>query len=75
VKYAKWAAALSPKICQITFFGMEESTDWGMRRRGAFRDHASVGYGLLKFSEEASILNIVFKYIRQYMGIYAGNLS
>lgn len=38
VKYAKWAATLSPKICQVTFFGMEESTDWGMRRCGAFRD-------------------------------------
>ncbi len=37
-EYATWAATLPPKICQITFFGMEESTDWGMRRRGAFRD-------------------------------------
>lgn len=37
-EYAKWAAMLPPKICQITFFGMEESTDWGMRRHGAFRD-------------------------------------
>jgi hypothetical protein len=36
--YAKWAATLPPKVCQITFFGMEESTDWGMRRTGAFRD-------------------------------------
>ena len=36
--YAKWAAALGPKVCQITFFGMEENTDWGMRRKGAFRD-------------------------------------
>ena len=36
--YAKWAATLSPKTCQITFFGMEENTDWGMCRKGAFRD-------------------------------------
>jgi len=38
VNYAEWVATLPPKICQITFFGMEESTDWGMRRRGAFHD-------------------------------------
>lgn len=36
--YAKWAATLPPKACQITFFGMEENTDWGVRRKGAFRD-------------------------------------
>jgi hypothetical protein len=36
--YAKWAATLPPKVCQISFFGMEENTDWGMRRKGAFRD-------------------------------------
>ena len=36
--YAKWAAALPPKTCQITFFGMEGNTGWGMRRKGAFRD-------------------------------------
>ena len=37
--YAKWAATLKPKACQITYFGMEKSTDWGMRRHGAFRDN------------------------------------
>lgn len=36
--YAAWATTLPTKACQITFFGMEKSTDWGMRRRGAFRD-------------------------------------
>lgn len=36
--YAKWAATLPPKACQITFFGMEDTTDWGMRRKGAFHD-------------------------------------
>ncbi|MGI6336778.1 MAG: radical SAM protein [Eubacteriales bacterium] len=36
--YARWAATLPPQVCQITFFGMEQTTDWGMRRPGAFRD-------------------------------------
>ncbi|MDR2650308.1 MAG: hypothetical protein LBB94_11425 [Clostridiales bacterium] len=36
--YMKWTAALLPKVCQITFFGMEDNTDWGIRRKGAFRD-------------------------------------
>lgn len=36
--YAAWAATLGPKVCQITFFGMEDTTDWGMRRKGAFKD-------------------------------------
>ncbi|NLO49462.1 MAG: radical SAM protein [Clostridiales bacterium] len=36
--YANWAAALEPKACQVTFFGMEDNTDWGMRRNGAFMD-------------------------------------
>ena len=37
-RYAKWAADLPLKTCQISFFGMEETTDWGMRRKGAFQD-------------------------------------
>lgn len=37
-EYAEWAAELGTEFCQITFFGMEENTDWGMRRKGAFRD-------------------------------------
>lgn len=36
--YAPWAAAIGTKVCQITFFGMEENTDYFMRRRGAFHD-------------------------------------
>lgn len=36
--YAPWAAQIGTEVCQLTFFGMEASTDWGMRRRGAFRD-------------------------------------
>lgn len=35
---AKWAATLPPKVCQITFFGMEDNTDWLMRRKGGFSD-------------------------------------
>lgn len=37
-EYAKWAATLEPNKCQITFFGMEKNTDWGMCRMGAFND-------------------------------------
>jgi hypothetical protein len=36
--YAKWASTLEPKVCQITFFGMEEATDWGTNRKDAFKD-------------------------------------
>jgi len=36
--YASWAATLPPKTCQISFFGMQANTDWGMRRRGAWHD-------------------------------------
>jgi hypothetical protein len=36
--YAKWAATLKPKACQITFFGLNKNTDWGVRRKGAFQD-------------------------------------
>ena len=36
--YAKWAASLEPKVCQVTFFGMEKNTDWGINRKGAFAD-------------------------------------
>jgi hypothetical protein len=36
--YAAWAREIGTKACQITFFGLEETTDWFCRRRGAFRD-------------------------------------
>ena len=45
--YAKWAAILKPKVCQITFFSMEDNTDWGMRRKGAFRDNITATERLL----------------------------
>jgi len=37
--YARWAAALAPKTCQITFFGMDGVTDWATSRVGAFQDN------------------------------------
>lgn len=37
-KYAEWAKKIGPDTCQITFFGMEETTDWFYRRGGAFQD-------------------------------------
>jgi hypothetical protein len=36
--YAEWAHSIDVRVCQLTFFGLEEATDWGHRRRGAFRD-------------------------------------
>ncbi|MCL2361830.1 MAG: radical SAM protein [Defluviitaleaceae bacterium] len=46
--YASWAANLEPKVCQISFFGMEESTDWGIRRKGAFQDNMLATQRLLE---------------------------
>jgi len=37
-EYAKWAKEIGTKKCQITLFGMEETTDWFYRRKGAFKD-------------------------------------
>lgn len=36
--YAHWAKEVGPDTCQISFFGMRETTDWFYRRRGAFQD-------------------------------------
>jgi hypothetical protein len=36
--YAAWAREIGTKACQITFFGLEENTDYFCRRRGAFSD-------------------------------------
>jgi hypothetical protein len=36
--YASWAREIGTQACQISFFGLEETTDWFYRRRGAFRD-------------------------------------
>lgn len=46
--YAAWAAENGPKTCQITFFGMEENTDWFMRRKGAFRDQLAATEACLR---------------------------
>jgi len=37
--YAPWAATLGPKVCQITFFGGRNATDYFTRRAGAFDDN------------------------------------
>jgi hypothetical protein len=37
-EYADWAYSIGVRVCQISFFGLEKNTDWGHRRRGAFRD-------------------------------------
>jgi hypothetical protein len=36
--YAPWAYEIGVRLCQLRFFGLEEATDWGYRRRGGFRD-------------------------------------
>jgi hypothetical protein len=36
--YAKWARSVGPDTCQISFFGMRETSDWFYRRTGAFDD-------------------------------------
>lgn len=36
--YLPWAKSVGPDTCQITFFGMQETTDWFYRRSGAFAD-------------------------------------
>ena len=36
--YAAWAREVGTEACQITFFGLEATTDWFTRRRGSFQD-------------------------------------
>jgi len=36
--YADWARSVGPDGCQISLFGMRETTDWFYRRKGAFDD-------------------------------------
>jgi len=36
--YARWAREIGAEACQISFFGLEENTDYFMRRSGAFKD-------------------------------------
>jgi len=37
--YAAWAAKLGPRKCQLTFFGIGETHDWFVRRKGAYQDN------------------------------------
>lgn len=37
--YAKWAKEIGTKECQISFFGLEENTDYFVGRKGAFKDN------------------------------------
>lgn len=37
-EYAEWAYSIGVRVCQLSFFGLEQVTDWACRRRGAFRD-------------------------------------
>jgi len=48
LEYARWAAKLKPKVCQITFFGAEQKTDWGFGRKGAFANNLAAVENLLK---------------------------
>lgn len=36
--YARWARDIGTEVCQISFFGLEENTDYFTQRRGSFRD-------------------------------------
>jgi hypothetical protein len=47
-EYASWAKSVRPQTCQITFFGMEETTDWFYRRKGAFKDALTATERLLE---------------------------
>jgi len=46
--YAAWAKAVGPDTCQISFFGIESTTDWFYRRRGAFQDALTATERLLE---------------------------
>jgi len=46
--YASWARSVGPDTCQISFFGMEATTDWFHRRKGAFRDALTATERLLE---------------------------
>lgn len=38
-EYTKWAKNIGTEKCQITFFGLEENTDYFTGRKGAFKDN------------------------------------
>lgn len=37
-EYVKWAYELGVRTCQLTFFGLEEKTDYYIGRKGAFKE-------------------------------------
>lgn len=39
IEYPKWAKSIGIDKCQITFFGLEENTDFFTGRKGAFKDN------------------------------------
>ena len=47
-EYPAWAKSVGPQTCQITFAGMEETTDWFYRRKGAFKDALTATERLLE---------------------------
>lgn len=47
-EYGRWASKIGPDKCQISFFGLEENTDWFYRRKGAFKDAITATERLLK---------------------------
>ena len=46
--YVQWAKSVGPDTCQISFFGMRETTDWFYRRKGAFDDALTATERLLE---------------------------
>lgn len=47
-EYAKWAKSIGTDKCQITFFGLEDNTDYFTGRRGAFKDNLIATEKLIK---------------------------
>lgn len=47
-EYIKWAYELGVRKCQLTFFGLEEKTDYFVGRKGAFRELLSATEKLLE---------------------------
>lgn len=46
--YARWARSIGTEACQISFFGLEATHDWLVRRRGSFRDSLLAAERLLE---------------------------
>jgi len=46
--YAAWAKSVGSDACQVTLFGMEATTDWFYRRKGAFKDTITATERLLE---------------------------